>query len=144
MQFRGAGHATTTPEILAAIAGADAVIIGPSNPIISIGPMLAVGDLHQALRETAAPVVAVSPLVEGEVVKGPTAGFLRWRGVDSSVEGVAAVYEGVIDGLVADQRVERAARAGDRRDDEGRGGQAPAGCGEPQLCPGTGRTLRRS
>jgi LPPG:FO 2-phospho-L-lactate transferase len=106
VQFRGAPGAQATPEVKAAIAEADAVIIGPSNPVISIGPMLAVGELLSALRYTAAPIVAVSPLVEGEVVKGPTAGFLRWRGVDSSVEGVVSAYAGLIDGLVADQRTD--------------------------------------
>jgi LPPG:FO 2-phospho-L-lactate transferase len=106
VQFRGAPGARTTPAVKAALAEADAVIIGPSNPVISIGPILAVGDLLNALRDTAAPVVAVSPLVEGEVVKGPTAGFLRWRGLDSSVEGVATAYAGLIDGLVADRRTD--------------------------------------
>ncbi|HWD86344.1 MAG TPA: 2-phospho-L-lactate transferase CofD family protein [Solirubrobacteraceae bacterium] len=106
VQFRGAGHATITPEVKQAIAAAEAVIIGPSNPIISIGPMLALRDLETALRETRAPVVAVSPLVDGEPVKGPTAAFMRWRGVETSVEGVADVYAGLVDGLVADQRID--------------------------------------
>ncbi|HWD63873.1 MAG TPA: 2-phospho-L-lactate transferase CofD family protein [Solirubrobacteraceae bacterium] len=106
VQFRGAGHATATPEVKQAIAGATAVIIGPSNPVISIGPMLALSDLAEALKQTNAPVVAVSPLVEGEPVKGPTATFLRWRGVSSSVEGVAEVYGGLVDGLVADEQVD--------------------------------------
>ena len=106
VQFRGAAGARATPEVRAAIAQADAVIIGPSNPVISIGPMLAIDDLRHALEDTVAPVVAVSPLVAGEVIKGPTAGFLRWRGVDTSVDGVAMVYGGLVDGLVADQRAD--------------------------------------
>lgn len=106
VQFRGAASARTTAEVRDCIAEADAVIIGPSNPVISIGPMLALADLRISLQGTSAPVVAVSPLVDGEVVKGPTARFLSWRGVESSTEGIASVYAGLIDGLVADQRVE--------------------------------------
>jgi LPPG:FO 2-phospho-L-lactate transferase len=106
VQFRGAGHATTTPEIRQVIADAEAVIIGPSNPVISIGPMLALGDLGAVLKQAPAPVVAVSPLVEGEPIKGPTAAFMHWRGVDSTVNGVAEVYDGLVDGLVADERVD--------------------------------------
>lgn len=106
VQYRGPRQATATRDVQEAIATADAVIIGPSNPVISIGPMFAVDGLELALRETSAPVVAISPLVEGKAVKGPTAQFLRWRGVEVSVEGVAAVYDGLLDGLVADQRVE--------------------------------------
>ncbi len=106
VQFRGAGHATTTREIRQVIGDAEAVIIGPSNPVISIGPMLALSDLEMALRETPAPVVAVSPLVNSEPVKGPTAAFMHWRGVDLTVDGIAEMYEGLVDGLVADQRVD--------------------------------------
>jgi LPPG:FO 2-phospho-L-lactate transferase len=106
VQFRGAGHAGVTPEIRRAIAAARAVIIGPSNPVISIGPMLALPDLRSALMETAAPVLAVSPLVDGKPVKGPTEAFMRWRGLPGSVEGVANAYAGLLDGLVADQQVE--------------------------------------
>jgi LPPG:FO 2-phospho-L-lactate transferase len=106
VQFRGAGHATTTREIRQAIAEAEAVVIGPSNPVISIGPMLALRDLETALKETTAAVVAVSPLVEDEPVKGPTAAFLRWRGVDCTVSGIAELYDGLVDGLVADHRVD--------------------------------------
>jgi LPPG:FO 2-phospho-L-lactate transferase len=105
VQFRGAGHASTTPEIRQLIADAEAVIVGPSNPVISIGPMLALRDLGTTLNETKAPVVAVSPLVGGEPVKGPTAAFMRWRGTPCSVQGVAEVYNGLLDGLVADQLV---------------------------------------
>jgi LPPG:FO 2-phospho-L-lactate transferase len=106
VQFRGPRRAEMTPEVSEAIATADAIVIGPSNPVISIGPILAVDALQSALQEATAPVVAVSPLVADEPVKGPTAAFLRWRGVDSSVAGVAAQYEGLVDGLVADQRAD--------------------------------------
>jgi LPPG:FO 2-phospho-L-lactate transferase len=106
VDFRGAGAAAPTPEVLAAIAGARAVVIGPSNPVISIGPILALDGLRSALQDTAAPVVAVSPLVGGAVVKGPTEPFMQWRGEPLSSSGIANLYEGVIDGLVADERSE--------------------------------------
>jgi LPPG:FO 2-phospho-L-lactate transferase len=106
VDFRGAAAAVPTPEVLAAIADARAVVIGPSNPVISIGPILAVDGLRTALQRTAAPVVAVSPLVEGAVVKGPTEPFMRWRGEPLTSSGIANLYAGVIDGLIADERTE--------------------------------------
>ena len=106
VEFAGAGTATPTPEVLAALRDARAVIIGPSNPVISIGPMLAVPGLREARRTTAAPVVAVSPLVRGEVLKGPTATFMAWAGNPLDSDGVAAAYDGLLDGLVADQRTD--------------------------------------
>lgn len=103
VQFRGAGTAATTPEVLRAIATAGAIIIGPSNPVISIGPMLAIDELRAALIASRAPVVAVSPIVGGEVLKGPTAAFMAHRRVECSASGIAALYEGVIDALVSDE-----------------------------------------
>jgi LPPG:FO 2-phospho-L-lactate transferase len=90
-------------EVLEALAAADAVIIGPSNPVISIGPILAVPRMREAMR---APVVAVSPLVRGAVLKGPTDEFLAWAGHPLSSEGIAAHYAGLLDGLVADERAD--------------------------------------
>ncbi len=82
------------------------MIVGPSNPVISIGPILAVPGMRDALLAASAPVVAVSPLVGGQVLKGPTDAFLAWAGHPLSSEGVAAHYEGLLDGLVADERVD--------------------------------------
>jgi LPPG:FO 2-phospho-L-lactate transferase len=104
--FDGASDATPTPDVLEALAAARAIVIGPSNPIISIGPILAVPGLRQALVDASAPVVAVSPLVAGEVVKGPTEAFMRWAGHTLDADGIATAYEGVIDGLVADERTD--------------------------------------
>jgi LPPG:FO 2-phospho-L-lactate transferase len=104
--FDGASDATPTPQVLEALAAARAIVIGPSNPIISIGPILAVPGLRQALVDASAPVVAVSPLVAGEVVKGPTEAFMRWAGHTLDADGIATAYEGVIDGLVADERTD--------------------------------------
>jgi LPPG:FO 2-phospho-L-lactate transferase len=102
VQFHGARAAEPTPEVLAALAGARAIIIGPSNPIISIGPILAIPALAAALNGATAPKVAVSPFVGGEILKGPTAAFMRWRGVAASSAGVAELYADVVDGLVLD------------------------------------------
>jgi LPPG:FO 2-phospho-L-lactate transferase len=106
VELRGAREAAPTPEVLDAVAAARAIVIGPSNPVISIGPMLAVPGLREALRTTAAPVVAVSPLVRGEVLKGPTATFMAWAGNPLDSDGIAAAYDGLLDGLVADQRAD--------------------------------------
>jgi LPPG:FO 2-phospho-L-lactate transferase len=104
--FRGAETATATPEVLQAIAAARAIVVGPSNPVISISPILAVPGVREALRDTAAPVVAVAPLVDGQVLKGPTASFLRWAGVDMDARGVARIYDGLLDGVLTDETLE--------------------------------------
>ncbi len=103
VEFRGAADCRPTLEVLDALGAARAIVIGPSNPIISIGPILAVPGLRQAIIETPAPVVAVSPLVGGEVVKGPTATFLDYAGASRDSDGIAGLYDGLIDGLVADE-----------------------------------------
>ena len=105
--FRGAGTARPTPEVLNAIASARAIVIGPSNPVISIGPILAVPGMRAALIDSPAPVVAISPLVGGQVVKGPTAAFMEFTGLALSTDGIAAYYDDLIDGLVADQGTAR-------------------------------------
>jgi LPPG:FO 2-phospho-L-lactate transferase len=106
VEFDGAAEAAVTPEVLDALGSARAIVIGPSNPVISIGPMLAVPGLREALAAAPAPVVAVSPLVAGEVLKGPTAAFMEQAGAPMTADGVAALYEGLIDGLVADERAD--------------------------------------
>jgi LPPG:FO 2-phospho-L-lactate transferase len=103
VEFRGIGAAAPPPEALEAIARADAILIGPSNPIISIGPILAVPGMRDALAGAPAPVVAVSPFVGGRAVKGPTDSFMSYAGFDRSATGIADAYEGVIDGMVADE-----------------------------------------
>jgi LPPG:FO 2-phospho-L-lactate transferase len=107
--FRADGStAGPAPEVLAALAQARAVIVGPSNPVISIWPILSV--LGEALRELRAPVVCVSPIVGGEVLKGPTAAFLAAYRQPASAAGVVAFYEqvqpGLLDGIVSDEQVE--------------------------------------
>lgn len=99
----GIAEARATPAVLDAIAGARAVVIGPSNPVISIGPILATPGVREALAATSAPVVAVAPFVDGAVVKGPTAAFLRWAGHDADAAGLLGAYAGLLDGLLTDE-----------------------------------------
>jgi LPPG:FO 2-phospho-L-lactate transferase len=106
VDFRGARAASATAEVIDAIATARAIVIGPSNPIVSIGPMLALETLVSALRAADAPVIAVSPLVRGTVLKGPTTAFMQWSGRPLTSSGIAAAYAGLIDGLVADERTD--------------------------------------
>jgi LPPG:FO 2-phospho-L-lactate transferase len=101
----GIAEARVTPEAAEAIATATAIVIGPSNPVISIGPILAVPGMRAALREAPAPVVAVSPFVGGRAVKGPTDDFCRSAGIELSAQGIAGAYRDVLDGIVADEPV---------------------------------------
>ncbi|CAA9482173.1 MAG: Lactyl (2) diphospho-(5')guanosine:7,8-didemethyl-8-hydroxy-5-deazariboflavin 2-phospho-L-lactate transferase [uncultured Solirubrobacteraceae bacterium] len=106
VHFNFATRAVPTQAALAAIAAARVIVIGPSNPVISIGPILAVPGMREALAAAPAPVIAVSPLVRGSVVKGPTDVFMAWAGQPLSSEGIAAHYADLIDGLVADEPAE--------------------------------------
>ncbi|HEY2259373.1 MAG TPA: 2-phospho-L-lactate transferase [Solirubrobacteraceae bacterium] len=103
VDLRHRAAAAPTPQVLDAIATARAIIVGPSNPAISIGPILALPGMREAIRDSPAPLVAVSPLVGGQVLKGPTAEFMQWLGHPLSSAGIAAVYAGLLTGLVADQ-----------------------------------------
>jgi LPPG:FO 2-phospho-L-lactate transferase len=102
IDLRGIADARPTPEVLNAIAGAEAIVIGPSNPVISIGPILAVPGMREALASAAAPIVAVSPFVQGDVLKGPTAAFCRMAGLGTGTAAVEKAYASLIDGVVTD------------------------------------------
>jgi LPPG:FO 2-phospho-L-lactate transferase len=106
VDYDGVRAASPPLEALEAIAAARAIVIGPSNPVISIGPILAVPGMADALRSAPAPVVAVSPIVDGEVLKGPTAAFLAWAGQTMDARGIASTYAGLVDGIVTDERAE--------------------------------------
>jgi len=106
VEFAGAAAARPTPEVLEAMQGAAAIVIGPSNPIASIAPMLAIPGMRGAIAEAPAPVVAVSPFVGGAVLKGPTVEFCRWAGIDASAAGLLDAYSGLLDGVVADEPVD--------------------------------------
>ena len=106
LEFAGAGRARPTPEVLTAIAEAEVVVIGPSNPVISIGPILAVPGMPEALRAAAAPVVAMSPFVGGEVLKGPTRLFCEHAGLEPNASAMLGAYGDLLDGVVADEPVD--------------------------------------
>jgi len=107
VEFRGAEQARPSTEVLAAIEGARVIVIGPSNPLASIAPILAVPGIHEALIAARAPVVAVSPIVGGEVLKGPTASFMAFAALDCSAAGVADFYGELLHGMVADEDLTR-------------------------------------
>ena len=104
VRFEGAATAKAAPGVVDAILSAAAVLIAPSNPITSIGPILAVPAIKQALQATAAPVGAVSPIVGGAAVSGPAGELMALRGLEVSGLGIAAAYRDFLDLLVMDER----------------------------------------
>jgi LPPG:FO 2-phospho-L-lactate transferase len=105
LAFEGAATARAQPEVISALGGkVRAVVICPSNPFISIEPILAVPGMHAALLGCGAPVVAVSPIVGGKAVKGPTAKMLQELGLAVSSASVAERYGDLLDGYIVDQR----------------------------------------
>jgi len=102
LRVDGLEAARPTPEVSAKLQGADLVVLGPSNPVISIGPILSVPGVRETMTGSGAPVIAVSPLVAGRVVKGPTEPFMAAVGRPVTAAGVASLYEGVLDGMVVD------------------------------------------
>jgi LPPG:FO 2-phospho-L-lactate transferase len=105
VELRGLAEARPTDAVLAALAEAELIVIGPSNPVTSIGPIVALPGLREALAGAPAPVVTVSPFVDGRVLKGPTAHFCAWAGIEPNAAGIARVYEDVADGIAADEPV---------------------------------------
>jgi LPPG:FO 2-phospho-L-lactate transferase len=102
VRIEGIELAEPTPEVLEAIRSADAIVIGPSNPVISIGPIVAMPSLREAMTAAGTPVLAISPYVAGQVVKGPTDLFMAAIGRPSTAAGVASLYEGLIDAMICD------------------------------------------
>ena len=102
VQVEGAAAARATPEALAAIEGARLVVIAPSNPIVSIGPILAVPGIREALGRRSGPCVVVSPLVGGKALKGPAVQMMTALGHVADSTGVAAIYDGLMDAFVVD------------------------------------------
>ncbi|MBS1863441.1 MAG: 2-phospho-L-lactate transferase [Actinobacteria bacterium] len=103
IELDGIAEAEPTAEVLGALRAADAILIGPSNPVISIGPILAVPGMREAIASAHAPVLAVSPYVGGQVVKGPTNKFMEALGRPTTAAGVASLYAGLIDAMVVDE-----------------------------------------
>lgn len=103
VELDGIEQAEPTREVLAALRSVEAIVIGPSNPVISIGPILAVPGMTEAITASDAPVIAVSPFVAGKVVKGPTERFMQALGRPSTAAGVGSLYAGLIDAMVVDE-----------------------------------------
>ena len=99
VEYRGSARAHPSPEVVAALDEAEAIFIAPSNPIASIGPILAIPGIRERLRNTKVPIVAVSPVVGGASLKGPTDKFLQWAKVEVSPLGVARLYRSALNGL---------------------------------------------
>jgi len=97
------GNASAAPGVLASIDGADVLLLAPSNPYVSIGPILAVGEIRDALEARRVPCVAVSPLIGGRAVKGPADRMLRRIAGGTGPQQVASCYAGLIDALVIDE-----------------------------------------
>lgn len=104
VDLSAAAAARPAPGVLEALAGARAILVCPSNPVVSIGPILAVPGVRDAIAKAGVPVVAVSPIVGGAAVKGPAAQLLRGVGCEVSARGVAAHYRDWITGIVIDAR----------------------------------------
>lgn len=98
--FDGADQARAAPGVVEAIGQADMILIAPSNPFLSVDPLLAVPELRAALEAARAPIVAVSPIVEGKAVKGPTAKLMAELGMEVSNDSIARHYRGLISGLL--------------------------------------------
>jgi LPPG:FO 2-phospho-L-lactate transferase len=103
VRFEGEEAARPAPGVLEAIAGADLILLAPSNPYVSLWPILAVRELREALERRRIPSVAVSPLIGGRAVKGPADRMLRRLAGGTSPRHVASCYPGLIDALVVDE-----------------------------------------
>jgi LPPG:FO 2-phospho-L-lactate transferase len=103
VHYAGAPDASPAPGVLEALAAADAILIAPSNPYVSIGPILAVRAIREAIERRTVPCIAVSPLIGGRAVKGPADRMLARLAGGTTSAHVAACYEGLIDVLVVDR-----------------------------------------
>ena len=110
VHFDGAVEAEPAAGVVNAIMSADAILLAPSNPITSIGPILAVPGIREALRDARAPIVAVSPIVGGAPVAGPAGVLMASQGLPVSIAGVAQAYREFLDVLVVDVRDANAAK----------------------------------
>ncbi|HYF96153.1 MAG TPA: 2-phospho-L-lactate transferase [Symbiobacteriaceae bacterium] len=108
VEFQGLDRAVPAPGVLEAIAAADAIFLPPSNPVVSVGPILALPGVREALAQK--PVIGVSPLIDGKPVKGPADRMLRDLGGTATAAGIAAWYGALLDGYIMDEQ-DRAAAA---------------------------------
>ena len=115
IRFAGAADAEPAPGVIDAIVNADVVLLAPSNPVTSIGPILAVPGVREALHKTKGRIAAVSPIVAGEAVAGPAGILMASQGLPVSVAGVAQAYHDFLDMLVVDVRDARSGRRTPRK-----------------------------
>lgn len=106
VEFAGAAAAEPAPGVVEALLSPDtgAILIAPSNPFLSVDPVLAIPAIREALRQTSAPIVAVSPIPGGQAVKGPTAKLMRELGLEVNASSIARHYQGIADALLLDDR----------------------------------------
>jgi LPPG:FO 2-phospho-L-lactate transferase len=104
VRFAGIESANPAPGVIEALRDAETVILAPSNPFVSIGPILGVAGVRAALETTKATRVAISPIIAGQVVKGPAAKMMTTMGYEVSALGIAKIYEGLIDLFVLDEQ----------------------------------------
>lgn len=102
VRFEGADSARPATGVIESIESADVIVFAPSNPVTSVGPILAVPGMREALRHARAPIVAVSPIIGGAAVSGPAAALMNMMGWPSSIAGIAQAYEDFLDVLVVD------------------------------------------
>ncbi len=103
VRFEGAQRARPAPGVVESIAAAESIIFAPSNPVTSIGPILAVAGIRDALRQTKAPIAAVSPIVGGDAVSGPAGDLMKTMGWARGIAGIAHAYHDFLDVLIADK-----------------------------------------
>ena len=101
-RFKGIEEARPSEALLDALSRADLVVFCPSNPIVSIGPILAVPGMREVISASSAPKLAVSPIIGGRALKGPADSMLDTLGHEVSAAGVARIYEGLVDGMIVD------------------------------------------
>ncbi len=101
--YRGSRTARPAKDVVENIQSSNMIVICPSNPIASIGPILSIRAIRSALKKVACPVIAVSPIIRGAPLKGPADKFMRGLGLEVSATGVARFYKGLIDHLVIDE-----------------------------------------
>ena len=103
VRYEGAESASPAPGVVEALGAADAVVVAPSNPFVSIRPILAIPGIGEAISSCRGPVAAVSPLVGGQAIRGPLAGMMETLGHEASAPGVAGLYRGLADTFVLDR-----------------------------------------
>src|SRR5439155_25525873 len=102
VRFEGAQQAKPAPNVIESIMAAEKIILAPSNPVTSIGPILAVPGIRQALRETSAPIAAISPIIGEAAVSGPAGALMKTQRWPVSITGIAQAYRDFLDLLICD------------------------------------------